>query len=59
MIRLLALLSLLITIFPGFAASAEKGEVPLGGIYRGDQPISISSDRLEADDAANRVHFSG
>lgn len=56
--RLLAALLLLLLAGP-VAAETATVESPFTGIYRNDQPITINSDRLEADDATRRVRFVG
>lgn len=48
----------LLLVAPVMAETATVGN-PLTGIYRNDQPITINSDRLEADDATRRVRFVG
>ena len=41
-------------------AQAEEAPSPVAaGIYRSDQPISVSSDRLEASDILNQARFVG
>lgn len=56
-IILIALIFLFAT--PVAAASAVGDDKPLAGLYSSDQPINIVSDRLEADDVAQQVHFIG
>lgn len=53
--------AVLLAVLLATTALAETATVanPLTGIYRNDQPITINSDRLEADDATRRVRFSG
>lgn len=53
------LLALLLPAVLSAATTPVGAEKSLGSIYRGDQPISINSDRLEADDATRRVRFIG
>lgn len=50
----------LLLAFAG-AAHAAPGAVKdqAASIYRSDQPISVSSDRLEASDILNQAHFIG
>lgn len=47
---------LLVLLTAGFAPAAEQS--PLG-TYDSSQPINVTADRLEADDAAQRVKFLG
>lgn len=56
MMRNLLLIMCLLFLLTGFASAAEK--TPVGG-FDSSQPINISSDRLEADDAARQVKFLG
>jgi lipopolysaccharide export system protein LptA len=56
MMRNLLLIICLLFLLAGFASAAEK--MPAGS-YDSSQPINITSDRLEADDAARQVKFLG
>lgn len=59
MMKIWAAFFLLALTGPVVAAETATVSNPLTGIYRNDQPITINSDRMEADDAARRVHFFG
>lgn len=54
--KIIVLLLLLLPLPAGICPAAEQ---PHSGPPVGDQPIYITSDRLEADDAVNLVRFEG
>lgn len=56
MMRNLLLIMCLLLLLAGFTSAADK--MPTGS-YDSSQPINITSDRLEADDAARQVKFLG
>lgn len=58
-ISTLILLLFFLAVIPVLAAPVVVDKNPLTGLYHNDQPITIVSDRLEADDVSHQVHFFG
>lgn len=50
---------LALALLLAMAVAAPSAERPLAAGYDSSQPINISADRLEADDAARRMKFAG